>query len=89
MKSRITVKVTNCQREQLLTRIEALTELPLLILAVLMIPLILWPYLFDISPEAERAYLITDIIVWAVFLVDIIAKIAIAPDVSFIFADIG
>jgi hypothetical protein len=73
----------------LLTRIEALTELPSLILAVLMIPLILWPYLFDISPEAERSYLITDIIVWAVFLVDIIAKIAIAPDVSFIFADIG
>lgn len=38
-------------RAELLARLEHLTELPLMLLAFLMVPLVLWPLLWHLSPE--------------------------------------
>jgi voltage-gated potassium channel len=67
------------QSEDRLRRIEEATDLPLLLLAVAMIPLLLSPYLFSPSAGIETAMLTADWIIWAVFAVDFGAKVAVAP----------
>ncbi|MDA1347254.1 MAG: ion channel [Chloroflexi bacterium] len=67
------------RREEMLVRIERLTELPLLVLSFVMVPLLLGPLLWDLSPETETTYVALDAFVWALFAIDLIAKIAIAP----------
>jgi hypothetical protein len=48
------------QREALLHRIERLTELPLLILAFIMIPLLVGPFLWELSPSEGAVFLTLD-----------------------------
>jgi voltage-gated potassium channel len=67
------------RREAILLRLERLTEVPLLILSFVMIPLILGPYIWDLQPKEERLFAELDAMVWGVFAVDMAAKIAIAP----------
>lgn len=67
-------------REDLLVRIERVTELPLLMLSFAMIPLLLGPLLWDLSAEAEATYIALDAFIWALFAVDLIAKLTVAPD---------
>ena len=70
------------QREALLLRIERMTELPLVLLAFAMIPLLAAAasFLWDLSPEGEYVVFILDSFVWAVFAADLVVKIAIATD---------
>lgn len=67
------------QREALLHRIERLTELPLLVLAFAMIPFLIGPLLWDLSPDEEAIFVALDTFIWAVFAVDLIIKVAVAP----------
>ena len=67
------------QREALLHRIERLTELPLLILAFVMIPLLVGPLLWDLSSSEEAVFLTLDWFIWAIFAVDLATKLAVAP----------
>ena len=67
------------QREALLLRIERITEAPLLILSFVMIPLLVGPFLWDLSPQEENLFLTLDSFIWALFAVDLIIKTAIAP----------
>ena len=66
-------------REALLGRIERVTELPLLILSFVMIPLLVGPFFWNLSPEEESVFVALDIFVWALFAVDLIVKIIIVP----------
>ena len=68
------------KRHLLLNRIEKTTELPLTILALLMIPLILGPFLFPMDPETKRIYLGLEYAIWMLFLIDLVAKLVIAPN---------
>ena len=68
------------RREELLVRIERLTELPLLVLAFLMVPLLIGPWLWDLSPGASATFTALDAFIWAAFAVDFGVKVAIAPD---------
>ncbi len=68
------------RREALLLRLERLTEVPLLILSFLMIPLILGPYIFELTPGEERVFNDLDYMVWGIFAADMLTKVAIAPD---------
>ena len=68
------------QREEWLTRLERWTERPLTILALLWLPLLLAPFLFDLSPEVESALLAADYAIWGVFAADLAAKIILAAD---------
>jgi voltage-gated potassium channel len=66
-------------REELLHRIERITELPLLVLAFAMIPLLLGPLLWELSPQEEFTFIFLDAFIWAIFAIDLIIKAAISP----------
>ena len=48
------------RREILLLRIEALTEFPLMILSIVMIPLRVGPFFWDMSAKSEQVFLALD-----------------------------
>jgi len=70
---------TASRREELLHRIERITEMPLLILSFVMIPLLIGPIIWELSPQEESTFLILDYFIWALFAVDLIIKMAISP----------
>ena len=49
-------------RELLLDKIERITEIPLMILSLIMIPLLLGPVLWDLLENEERLFFIGDIL---------------------------
>ena len=67
------------RRERLLERVERITEAPLLILAAVMIPLIVGPFVWELSERQEEVFVALDIFIWAAFVADIVVKTAIAP----------
>ena len=68
-------------RKAMLDRLDSLTELPLLLLAFIMVPVLLGPLLWEDSfSTAEKALFRTlDIFIWAVFAADFFLKLAITP----------
>lgn len=68
------------RRADLLARLEHWTAKPLTVLALLLIPLLLAPLLFDLSDEAEELLLWADYLIWGLFAIDLIARVIIAPD---------
>jgi len=66
-------------REELLHRVERITELPLLVLAFAMIPLLIGPMFWELSPQDEATFNILNYFIWALFAVDLIIKTAISP----------
>ena len=67
------------KREELLHRIERITELPLLVLSFAMIPLLIGPLIWKLSPSEESVFLNLDWFIWAIFVVDMGIKLVIAP----------
>ena len=66
-------------RERLLHRIERITEAPLLILSFAMIPLLIGPMIWHLSPAEESTFIALDTFIWALFAADLGVKAAIAP----------
>ena len=56
-----------------------MTELPLMILAVVMVPLLTAPLFWDLSPSSAALTFALDTSIWALFAADLAIKIAIAP----------
>lgn len=67
------------QSEARLRRLEQFTELPLLILALVLIPLLVVPEVANISDGAHDALTVADWLIWALFAVDFGLKLAVAP----------
>lgn len=72
--------MTRDQREAALERIERLTELPLLLLAFVMIPVLIGPMLWEPSGRDATLFRVLDGFIWAVFAADYAVKLAVAPD---------
>ena len=68
------------KREALLARLERLTELPLLILAFVMLPLLVGPFLWDLSATEEATFYALDTFIWALFAADLALKVMVAPN---------
>jgi voltage-gated potassium channel len=68
------------RRREWLGRLERWTDRPLTALALLLVPLLLIPFVIDLSPEVESALLIADYMIWAVFAADLVVKLLVAPD---------
>ena len=66
-------------REVLLDRIERMTELPLLVLAFAMVPLLAAPLFWDLSPVSKAVTFALDTLIWALFATDMAVKLAVAP----------
>ena len=72
-------RLNTSHREELLHRIERITEMPLLILAFAMIPLLIGPMVWELSPQEETTFIALDSFIWALFAIDLIIKVAISP----------
>jgi voltage-gated potassium channel len=80
MKKQLNLHVPDTsRREELLHHIERLTELPLLVLSFAMIPLLLGPLIWKLSPSEESIFLTLDWFIWALFAIDLAVKIVVAP----------
>jgi voltage-gated potassium channel len=60
-----------------LERFEQAVELPLLILALAMIPLLLVPLVVDLGETAEAAVITADWFIWAAFTIEYVVRIAL------------
>ena len=70
---------TQERRTERLDRFERVTELPLLVMALLMIPLLVAPAAFDLSAPVERVALALDWIIWGVFAAELATRTYLAP----------
>ena len=61
----------NERRIRLRSKFERATELPLLLLALAIVPLILLPLLIDLSQTIERSFLAVDWTIWAIFALEL------------------
>jgi voltage-gated potassium channel len=75
------------RRELLLDRIERLTELPLLALSFIMIPVLVGPILsnravvnWELSSTEETVFFAIDALIWAIFAIDLAVKVIVAPE---------
>jgi len=68
-------------RTELYHRYSKASELPLLILAVLMIPMLLAPLLFTLDPDQENFLEAIDWFIYACFAFDFIFKLYLAPSI--------
>ncbi|MGH2688679.1 MAG: ion transporter, partial [Actinomycetota bacterium] len=66
-------------RARALERYRHLSEGPLLVLALLMIPLLLVPLVFALPSSVEEVFVATDYLIWALFAVDYIVRLYLAP----------
>ncbi len=66
--------------DERLARIEERTELPMLLLSFCMVPLLLGPLLWEMSLAEERVYLALDLLIWVIFVAELVVKFAIAKD---------
>lgn len=66
-------------REALLHRIERITELLLLVLSFVMIPLLVGPFFWHLSTKEETLFMTLDTFIWAIFAIDLIIKVSISP----------
>ncbi|MGB2695172.1 MAG: hypothetical protein WBD55_08295 [Dehalococcoidia bacterium] len=61
-------------RARALESYERATELPLIVLALAIIPLLVLPLAADLDPAIDRAFLAVDWTIWAVFAVDLMIR---------------
>ncbi len=67
------------ERDKLISKISSITESPLIILAFAMIPLLVGPYIWNLSQEEEATFKDLDQIIWAIFVVNLTIKLIISP----------
>ena len=68
------------RRQALLEQIEQRTEMLLLVLSFVMIPLLVGPLLWDLSPTEDRLFTPIGWLIWGLFAIDLVVKTAVAPD---------
>ena len=74
-----TRRLDRAGREALLGKLERVTELPMHVLAFVMIPLLIGPFLWDLSAEEEATFAALDIFIWVVFASVLGLKTIVAP----------
>ena len=67
------------RREATLDRLERITELPLIVLAAAMVPLLVAPFVWELNESSEAVVIALDVLIWALFAVDLAVKTAVAP----------
>ena len=67
------------QRDAMLDRLVQITEIPLLLLSFVMIPLLIGPLLWEMSETQEIVFLALDAFIWLVFAFDLAMKFTVAP----------
>jgi voltage-gated potassium channel len=65
-------------REEALSRFERVTAWPMLLLALAIIPIIITPFVVDLSPATSQALTAADWLIWAMFALEFIIRITLA-----------
>jgi len=63
------------KRISIFNKLDQMTEIPLLILSIIFIPILVTPFLFDLNDIAQVTLQTLDRIIWAIFVLDLIVKI--------------
>ena len=63
------------KRISIFNKLDQMTEIPLLILSIIFIPILVTPFLFDLNDIAQVTLETLDRIIWAIFVLDLIVKI--------------
>jgi voltage-gated potassium channel len=64
-------------RREALERFERAVELPLLVMALVMVPLLVVPLAVDLSPRLEQAFVAADWFVWAAFAFEYVVRLCL------------
>ncbi|MCA1709850.1 MAG: ion transporter, partial [Actinobacteria bacterium] len=67
------------RRQEALERFERATELPLLLLALAMVPLLVLPLVLDLPDGVEAAFVAADWFIWTAFAVEYVVRLALSP----------
>jgi voltage-gated potassium channel len=67
------------RRQQTFDLVERITELPMVLLSLAMVPLILAPELLSLSAAAEDVLFTVEMAIWAVFALELGVKLYLAP----------
>lgn len=67
------------RRQAALERFERAVEVPLLVAALAMVPLLLAPVVFELSPGMSAAVGVADWIIWGAFALEFVVRLALAP----------
>lgn len=68
------------RRQVLLERFERATELPLLVLALALVPLVIAPWALDLSEQADDAIAAVDWMIWGVFAFEFAVRLGLTND---------
>jgi voltage-gated potassium channel len=68
------------RRADWLARLERWTNLPLTLLAVILVPVLLTPYVWSVSDGTRDTLTAVGYLIWGAFAADLAVKLAIAPD---------
>jgi voltage-gated potassium channel len=68
------------RRAAWLERLERWTDLPLTVLALVLLLALLAPYLRPLTPQVQDALVAVGYAIWALFAADLVIKLAVAPD---------
>jgi voltage-gated potassium channel len=67
-------------RGEAFDRFSRLVDGPMMVLALVMIPLIIVPLIMDLSPGMDHALVAIDYLIWAAFTIEYVVKLWLAPD---------
>ena len=67
------------ERQAAFDRVERLTDPPMIVLSLAIIPLLLVPLFFDLSPSVDRTFFALDWLVWGIFAIELTVKTYLAP----------
>ena len=67
-------------REIMLDKVERITEIPLMILSLIMIPLLLGPFLWEMSGTEKTLYFVIDVLIWILFVTDMVIKTTLSTN---------
>jgi voltage-gated potassium channel len=68
------------KREEALRRFEAAVELPLLVLALAMVPLLVVPLLVDLPPAVDATFVAADWFIWAAFAFEYVVRLVLTTN---------
>jgi voltage-gated potassium channel len=71
--------VTEDSRGEALERFERQSAIPMLVLSLAIIPLLLVPLIWDLSPSVDTTFLALDWFIWAAFVVEYGVRLYLAP----------
>jgi voltage-gated potassium channel len=67
------------QSDERLRAVERITEAPLLVLAILFVPVILLPMMFDLPGRISDALQYSEWAIWGIFAAALLVKVSVAP----------